>query len=289
MDKEMKTLLCCIGRRENQYIREYVEYYKGIGFTHICIYDNNYDGEEYFEDVIGDYVEEGYVTIIDFRNRKVCQMAAYDDCYAKFGNEYDWIAFFDCDEFLTFAKPEITSIEQAMSNPAYEGFDIVNVNWMLYTDNGLIENDGRPVLERFTEPMLPFDKTPSPASNVVMNDCTKPLIRGGLDDIKFRVENSLKREKKCCNSVGEKMQWKHGSCPFNYDYMYLKHFSCKTAEEYIEKVKRGYPNYMTFATDFEERFRSKFFAENKPTREKLEFIKSRLGVDMYKYYPDLSL
>ena len=45
----MKTLLCCIGRRENQHIREFVEWYKNLGFTNIVLYDNNYDGEEDFD------------------------------------------------------------------------------------------------------------------------------------------------------------------------------------------------------------------------------------------------
>ena len=39
----VKTLLCCIGRKENQYIREFVEYNKMAGFTNICLFDNNYD------------------------------------------------------------------------------------------------------------------------------------------------------------------------------------------------------------------------------------------------------
>ena len=55
----MKILLCSIGRMENSYIREWVEYNKNLGFTNIVLYDNNYDGEENFEDVIGDYIESG--------------------------------------------------------------------------------------------------------------------------------------------------------------------------------------------------------------------------------------
>ena len=49
----MKIALCCIGRLENRYIREYVGFYLGIGVDKVFLYDNNYDGEEYFEDVIG--------------------------------------------------------------------------------------------------------------------------------------------------------------------------------------------------------------------------------------------
>ena len=45
----MKVALCCIGRLENRYIREYVGFYLGIGVDKVFLYDNNYDGEEYFE------------------------------------------------------------------------------------------------------------------------------------------------------------------------------------------------------------------------------------------------
>ena len=40
----MKTLLCCIGKEENKYAREFVEHYKNLGITNICLYDNNDDG-----------------------------------------------------------------------------------------------------------------------------------------------------------------------------------------------------------------------------------------------------
>ena len=69
--KEIRTLLCCIGRKENQYIREFVEYNKMAGFTNICLFDNNYDGEDDFKEVIGDYIDEGYVILKDYRNRQV--------------------------------------------------------------------------------------------------------------------------------------------------------------------------------------------------------------------------
>lgn len=35
----MKVALCCIGKLENRYSKEFVEYYKTIGFDKIFIYN----------------------------------------------------------------------------------------------------------------------------------------------------------------------------------------------------------------------------------------------------------
>ena len=63
----VKTLVCGIAKLENDYIREWVEHYKKLGFTNVVIYDNNDTNGERFEDVIGDYISEGYVIIEDAR------------------------------------------------------------------------------------------------------------------------------------------------------------------------------------------------------------------------------
>ena len=46
--------LCTVGKRENLYIREFVEYYIQFGVDKIYLYDNNNLNEEKFEDVIED-------------------------------------------------------------------------------------------------------------------------------------------------------------------------------------------------------------------------------------------
>ena len=96
----MKTALCAIGKNENDYILEFVEWYYNLGFTKLFLYDNNDVDGERFEDVIGDYISNGFVEIIDYRGKKVCQLEAYNECYKAHNSEYDWMAFFDCDEFL---------------------------------------------------------------------------------------------------------------------------------------------------------------------------------------------
>lgn len=172
----MKVALCCIGRMENLYIKEYVEYYKNLGIDKIFLYDNNHDGEEYFEDVIGDYINDGFVDITDFRNKTVCQLEAYQDCYDKHGDEYDWICFFDCDEFMVMK--EYNNICDFLSQDKFDDFSLIHINWKCYDDNDLVVYDERPVTERFTRVKIPIDfkKTYGFPENYHV----KSIVRGGV-------------------------------------------------------------------------------------------------------------
>ena len=64
----MKVAISVIGRLENRYAIEFVEYYKNLGIDHIYIGDNNYDGEEYFENKIIDYIKQSNDNYILFND-----------------------------------------------------------------------------------------------------------------------------------------------------------------------------------------------------------------------------
>ena len=62
-----KICLCVIGKEENRYIREFVEYHKNYDVDKIYLYDNNDKNGEKFEDVIDDYIRSGFVELLDFK------------------------------------------------------------------------------------------------------------------------------------------------------------------------------------------------------------------------------
>ena len=62
-----KVGLCIICKLENLYIKEFIDYYKDLGYNHIFIYDNNDKDGERLEDVIQKYIDEGFVSITDYR------------------------------------------------------------------------------------------------------------------------------------------------------------------------------------------------------------------------------
>ena len=98
--KKFKVCICTIGKKENLYIREFVDYYKNLGINKIFLYDNNEKNDEKFETVIKDYIDIGLVKIIDIRGKVAPQVQAIEDCRKKNYLKFDWLMFFDIDEFI---------------------------------------------------------------------------------------------------------------------------------------------------------------------------------------------
>ena len=267
----MKVALCVIGRLENQYAVEYVEWYKKIGFDKIFIYDNNHDGEEHFEDVLQKYVDDNFVEVIDFRNKETAQLIAYNDCYNKHGNEYDWIAFFDFDEFLYFVDDNI-DIKGYLST--VKNFDCVHINWMIYDDNNLVKYEDKPLQKRFTRPMQ-YDKCVG--YNFPENNHIKSIVKGNIKDFKWRYNpHTPNIGLKCCDNRGKECE-DSAFNPYNFDVCYLKHYQTKTIEEYlINKIKRGYPDRNDGSFSKIDAI-NRFFKVNEATKEKDDYLYSLMN------------
>ena len=270
----MKIALCCIVKNENDYIKEFVEYYKNLGFENIIIYDNNDVNGEHLEDVINDYIQSGYVIIHNIRGKQIQQLPAYNDCIKKYCNVYNWIAFFDVDEFLCLT--EKNNINEYLDTFPEE-CDRVAIHWMVMDDNDLLENDGRPCMERFTRAIDKYAFFEyEPSSKKYENSHVKSILRMNENDNKRFVNphfcNNCKQSR---DNIGNIID---SNTPFikniNWDKAYLKHFRLKTITEYLYgKIKKGAPDidykYFTKVRCTPE----KFFKINKRTKEKEEIIK----------------
>lgn len=276
--KTGKIALCCIAKMENDYIRFFVEYYKALHFDKIIIYDNNDSDGEKCEDVINDYIQSGFVKIIDFRGRKVAQLSAYQNCYDRFNKQYDWIAFFDVDEFLTFSDGS-DDIHDFLNQEKFLPYQLMHINWKVYGDNDLLDNDGRNVVERFVEP-LP-NNTGMYYHNLPENNHIKSLIRGGLSYIKWIRDphTPISGGYHCCNPLGESVSANSPFLDYDFSVAFIRHYSTKTIGEWVKnKMKRGFPdrsedNWKNILNlDF-------FFRYNKKTEEKLKYAETILNGD----------
>lgn len=272
----MKTLLCAIGRAEHPYLLEFVEWYKNLGFTNIALYDNNYDGENDFRELLANHMNSGFVIWKDYRNKTICQTEAYESCYMEYGGIYDWIAFFDCDEFLTLAKE--SSIDEYLSSSKFNGYNAILVNWMCYGDNELLYNDGRPLIERFPKP-LPFNsRSVNPWPD---NYNVKTILRGGRDIIHFSMPHIADAEP-ACNASGIRVYLRRPFHKADFRCAYLRHYLTKTITEYCQKIRRGYPDQVfDYKMRAYERF-DIFFKLNEATPQKCKIVLDLTGI----VYPD---
>lgn len=266
----MKVYLCCIARLENRYVRDFVSYYKKVGFDRIILCDNNFDGEERFEDVIQDYIEEGFVIIEDYRNMACTQVQAYCDCFDKYQSEFTWMAFFDIDEFLTL--PKNAAVKEYLSQEKFSRFSAIHLNWKTYGDCGKVHYEDIPVYERFTEP-LPDDIRH--VNGIKMNSHVKTILRSGIT---FELSDCPNPHTPTtingmvCNEHGVEIGNSHINENYDYGEAYLRHYTTKTAEEYAKKISLGCPDFVRSRISIY----NQFFALNEWTKEKDSILKNKL-------------
>ena len=263
----MKVALCVIGKLENRYAPEFVDYYRNLGFDHIYIGDNNDEDSEHFEDVLQSDIDENFVNIVNLRGLGFQQYNFYIDMYNKLSNEYDWIAFFDMDEFLTLVKD--TNIKDYLSRECFKNTNQILINWKLYTDNDLIYDDGRSCLERFTTPM-DINKYVQ-YGDIKENQHIKCIVRTKIANVKCESVHYLSAElleNTTYNNCGTKIM-PDTYQEINYELSYIKHFFTKTIDEFINNrikkwVKWDFHNFVFTLNNF--------FKVNNLTQEKINYL-----------------
>lgn len=272
----MKVLLCAIAKLENDYLREWVEYHKNLGFDNIVLYDNNDIDGEHFNEVIGDYIQEKYVIVKDKRGVELAQVPSYMECYEEFSDEYEWIAFWDIDEFLELET--CTDIHDFLNKDVFRDKKWIRINWKQYTDSDIVYTDGDYSVKRFTEV---FDETFCRKNNLPLehaknsNTQCKSIVRTGLEKFVINSPHVWMRDIPAVNAlgvscsndgifIGKKPVWKEA---------WLNHYRFKTIEEYAKKkMVRLWPT--TYGDGGKKMLNIEYFFKfNKRTPEKEELIK----------------
>jgi hypothetical protein len=206
----MKTVVVCIAKDENQYIEEWVNYYEKLGFDEIFMYEND------------------WICPIDrplLKKKKIfgnhMQMSAYNDFLKNYRNDYDWIAFFDVDEFLVLKKHNNIK-DFLMEND--NGFGIA-VNWMFFGACGKRERGeySNSLLKQFTKRQDPVDQH------------IKTIMKSKSGAMMVLPHNP--------NTHLFDTNGKMVSGPFNkggpIDQVQLNHYHHKTYEDWLIRCKRG--------------------------------------------------
>ena len=261
--KDIKVALCTIGKKENLYIKEFIEYYIKLGIDHLFIYDDNDPNTEKMSNIINNSYAK-YVTIYENNKNLIkLQTDAYNTCYKNNNQKFDWLLMIDMDEFLVIKN---NNLKNYLTKSIFNKCDFIKFNWVLTTDNNLIHYDNRSLFERFKKPYL-------------KSGFVKSIIRGNITHLGYSIHSPYESPERniTCNSSGKKILYK----VMNFDYMvpidikyaYIIHFKYKSTEEYINKYKRGYSNWLgnrlneVLFIKIEE-----YLRDNNVTLEKLNYL-----------------
>lgn len=222
------AVVCAIVKNEGLYVDEWVDYYLGLGFKMIYLYDNS---EEFQMREWGAKKNQEWY---EYEHRKVTkvlrslgenqQTKVYDDCAVRARNEgHEWAAFFDVDEFLVLHKHHdiVTFLEE------YCAVGALGINWRYFGTSGETEYRPLPITKRFTLGQKDVDRH------------IKSIAR--LADVDVYGHPHFVTQFKNNSFYTTDTNRKRIDGPFNpggpSDIAVLHHYSTKSVSEY--KLKRG--------------------------------------------------
>lgn len=125
--------MCAIFRDEAPYLKEWLEFHKGVGIQHFYLY-NNLSKDQYRE-VLAPYIKNGEVELFDWKHTYTnvkewspIQRDAYNDAIKKASGKAKWLAILDLDEFLF--PTETDSLIEFLED--FEEFGAVCANWLMF-------------------------------------------------------------------------------------------------------------------------------------------------------------
>lgn len=216
-DVECITIaLVCIAKNEDLTIREWFEYHKKIGFTSIYIYQNDWACQ--IEDEI-------------LHKKKIIgkhkQIEAYNNWISTKKNDYDFVCFIDCDEFIVLKKhANIRDFLLDYANP-----NGVAMNWVMFGSGGQTEcgENRDSLLKRFLR------------RSSKVNQHIKSILATNNLHAMASPHHSTK--------FTYDTNWKKVQGPFNpngpTDTIQLNHYYFKSLEEWKKRLERGQADHTT--------------------------------------------
>ena len=255
---KIRVALCSVVKMENRYIKYFIEHYKKLNYDHIYFADNNELKGESLEDVkeVRDGIKEGFISVANYKGLKFIDAKWFYECYENHSLEYDWISFFDLDEFLVL-DPNDTKIQDYLNNSRFNNCDHIKINWRIYTDNDQLDFEDKHPIERF----------PIPSGYTFENRHVKSIVRGGLDYTNMHKNynpHSVYSFLKACSSSGKPIEGRlYYNSPPDMQYAVLNHYVTKSVREFYIKKCRFLGNVSSFPDNAKRYFFSYFFNVNK--------------------------
>lgn len=204
----MKVALVVPAKWEDHYLKEWLDYNQKLGFDKVIVYQNDWR-TDMEHPIMEKAICDGGSIQVPLYNRVLQD-----------NTEYDWIAFFDCDEFLVLKKHN--NIKDFI-NEYKDRTNVIGINWTFFGNMGITHRTGDSLLKPF-----------------------KMRNKGTDQHVKVIVNaRSGERMQLPHNTMGLAMDTnghKFGG-PFNpngpMDVAVIHHYHNKTKEDWELRVKRG--------------------------------------------------
>ena len=272
MNKGGKIILAVICKDENDYIEEFVDYHLNIGFDKIIIGDNNDISGELYQEQLKDYIKAKQVKIYNLRGKKGQQKVFYNMVMDK--EDYEWCAFIDADEFITFGpQADFSDIRDFLESN--DNIKAYKLNWCCYGDNGKIHMEDEDVIDRFPEPK-PMEFTFT--YNFPENLHTKSILHKSVQNRFFNSPHTVDYYDGYYTPSGIKANSSPVGNVIDWAMLYVRHYYTKSLEEWVKhKMGRGYADVPLAPPDGTYRL-DDYFKYNEKTPEKINYLKS-IGID----------
>lgn len=235
----LKSCLVAIAKDEDRYIDEWLEYHLKIGFDRIFVIRNNW---EYAPNV----VDERIVLLDDNSNDMYTQPRAYTTFLCSHCVDFEWMAFWDIDEFVVLKKHK--NINDFLND--YDKFYAVGLNWRLFGDNGIsYDKKNNSVLKRFTKCGKSFAPE---VKTIVHTKLTGERVYKDIHHMKSPIGGMV-------NVMDTPFSGPFNNNDFDeiLNVAYLNHYRTKTREECMEKCRRndaGFSGVMHYVKNFEREY-----------------------------------
>jgi hypothetical protein len=221
--------ICAIQKQGLKYLEEWIDYYLVLGINKIYLYDNSPD----YELKNWTYNPSDILEILHFPG-EAQQKQAYDHCARKVKKKrlYQWIAFFDLDEFLVLKKHStiqemIVAVTQGVKPENRSGLAI---NWLLFDYNNHLHYQPLPVSQRFQR------------REGAVNMHVKTIVyvenyAGYINPHSFLYS---RRDLFAMDTTGKQLNespWFNPNGPSDIAVLY--HYSTKSIDEYHSRCERG--------------------------------------------------
>ena len=110
-------------------------------------------------------------------------MNAFYQCYNENKDKYNWLIYYDMDEFIHLEG--YNNIKTYLSKSNYDKWNIIYLNHIIYTDKNNTYYQNKSLIKRFPKIENFKNINMSYQPRTILLDLTKIIIKGNLKDITF--------------------------------------------------------------------------------------------------------